>query len=90
MASPNAAPKPFQFRLRSIFLATAAVGVALGLLKLGPAGFILVLLPVGPCAAVAILAKSKNSFALVVLVALLWPLIVFEIIMPLVFLPITG
>jgi hypothetical protein len=57
---------PFQFRLRSVFLATAAVGVALGLFKwLGRDGFsALALLTVELGAMVAILLKGKGRWAL--------------------------
>src|SRR5260221_1225503 len=60
MTSPDAAPKPFQFRLRSIFLATAAVGVAFGLLRwLGLA--ILVILAVQTAAIIALFVKSNGT-----------------------------
>ncbi len=57
--------KPFQFRLRSIFLVTAAVGVALGLLKwLGPRGLLTVVFFTAPIAATAaILVKNKGGWA---------------------------
>jgi len=52
--------KPFQFRLRSIFLATAAVGMALGLLKwLGPV--IWMILAVQSAAIIAVLVKSRRT-----------------------------
>jgi predicted permease len=65
MTSPDATPKPFQFGLRSIFLVTAAVGVALGLLKwLGPRDFLTVVFFTAPFAATAaILVKTKGGWA---------------------------
>jgi len=59
MTSPDAAPKPFQFSLGSIFVATAAVGMSLGVFKwLGLDAFILV---VQLAAVVAILVKSRGT-----------------------------
>jgi hypothetical protein len=63
MIIPDESPKPFQFGLRSIFVATAAVGMALALLKwLGPADFTgLVFLAVPCSAAIVVLVKSKGT-----------------------------
>jgi hypothetical protein len=57
--------KPFQFRLRSIFLVTAAVGVALGLLKwLSLRELLTVVFFTTPFAATAaILVKNKGGWA---------------------------
>jgi len=65
MASPETTsrPKPFQFGLRSIFLATAAVGVTFGLLRwLGPGISAFVFILAVQCAVVrAILVISKGA-----------------------------
>jgi hypothetical protein len=63
MASPNAAHKPFQFDLRSIFLATSAIALALGVLKwFGPDTFVaFVILEVQCSAVIAILVMSKGT-----------------------------
>jgi hypothetical protein len=58
-ATTPAAPEPFQFRLRSIFLATAAVGVALGLLHWF--GAVALILAVQFSAVVAILVISRGT-----------------------------
>jgi hypothetical protein len=54
---------PAQFSLRSLFLATAALAVILGLLRwLGPAGFDLFLIVAVQCSAViAVLAQSRGT-----------------------------
>jgi hypothetical protein len=59
MSSPEAVPKPFQFRLQSIFVATAAIAVALGLLRwLGPMYLSLV---VQFTAVIAVLVTSRGT-----------------------------
>ena len=69
--------KPFQFDLRSIFLATSAIAVALGLLKwLGPLAFLVLVVLVVQCSAViAILIKSKGTAWLGVVIP--QPMVVF-------------
>jgi len=65
MASPETTspPKPFQFSLASIFLATAAVGVALGLLRwLGFSDFAsVVYVAVQNSAVIAVWVKSRGT-----------------------------
>ncbi len=59
LLSSDSAPEPFQFRLRSIFLATSAVVAALGVLMwLGP---FYMILPIQCGAVIAILVKSKGT-----------------------------
>ena len=59
LLSPDSAPEPFQFRLRSIFLAAAAVALALGVLTwLGP---FYMILAIQFGAVIAVLVKSKGS-----------------------------
>jgi len=67
MTSPDAAPRPFQFGLRSLFLAISVFAIVLGLLKcLGPIGFFAVLFSTGPFATViAILVKKERRLALI-------------------------
>jgi hypothetical protein len=64
MTSPQTT-KPFQFRLRSIFLATAAVGVTLGLWKcLGTHDFLTAVFLTAPLAAtVVVMVKVKGGWA---------------------------
>lgn len=59
MISPDAAPKPFQFSLGSIFVATAVVGIALGVFNW--LGFEACILVVQLAAVVAILVKSRGT-----------------------------
>jgi hypothetical protein len=59
MTSPDETQKPFQFGLRSIFLATAAVGVAFGLLKW--LGLLALILAVQFSAVVAVLVLTKGT-----------------------------
>lgn len=64
MTSPGSATRPFQFRLRSLFLVTSAIGIALGVLKLrlGPLGLVgLVIATVQSSAVVAVLVKSRGT-----------------------------
>ena len=70
MVSPETT-KPFQFGLRSIFLATSAIAVTLGLLHwLSPFGFFLFVIVAVQCSAViAVLLKSDGTALRGVLIA---------------------
>jgi hypothetical protein len=73
MARPDAAPTPFQFGLRSLFLAVTAIAAALGLLKwIGPCGFVAVVFSTGPfVTAIAILVRRRKRLALIWFLAVL-------------------